>query len=90
MVYYFVSVNLVLAVFNLIPIPPLDGYHALNDLVLKRPLFADVRAERVGMVIMLVLVTSGLLSDALNWVVDGVMSGTGGAVLSLLRAAGMF
>ena len=39
MLSYFVQVNIVLAIFNLFPIPPLDGYHALNDLVLKRDLF---------------------------------------------------
>lgn len=89
MIYYFVSVNLVLAVFNLIPVPPLDGYHALNDLVLKRPLFADQKAQGIGMAVMLVLVASGLLSEALNWVTDGVMTGAGRAVLALMRAAGI-
>ena len=89
MIYYFVSVNLVLAVFNLIPVPPLDGYHALNDLVLKRPLFADQKAQGIGMAVMLVLVASGLLNEALNWVTDGVMTGAGRAVLALMRAAGI-
>ncbi len=27
--------NLAIAVFNLLPIPPLDGFHVLNDLILK-------------------------------------------------------
>ena len=31
----FSSLNLGLALFNLLPIPPLDGYHVLNDIVLK-------------------------------------------------------
>ena len=31
----FASLNLTLAVFNLLPIPPLDGYHIFNDLLLK-------------------------------------------------------
>ena len=32
---HFSSLNLCLALFNLLPIPPLDGYHVLNDIVLK-------------------------------------------------------
>ena len=31
----FSSLNLGLALFNLLPIPPLDGYHVLNDILLK-------------------------------------------------------
>ena len=90
MLYYFVSVNLVLAVFNLIPIPPLDGYHVLNDLVLKRPLFADRKAQGIGMAVMLVAVYTGVLNKALNVVYDFVLSGVGGAVMSLFRATGLF
>ena len=90
MLYYFVSVNLVLAVFNQIPIPPLDGYHVLNDLVLKRPLFADRKAQGIGMAVMLVAVYTGVLNKALNVVYDFVLSGVGGAVMSLFRATGLF
>ena len=43
MLRYFVQTNLVLAIFNLIPVPPLDGYHVLNDLFIRRPLFATPR-----------------------------------------------
>ena len=90
MLYYFVSVNLVLAVFNLLPITPLDGYHVLNDLVLKRPLFADRKAQGIGMAVMLVAVYTGVLNKALNVVYDFVLSGVGGAVMSLFRATGLF
>ena len=31
----FASINLSLALFNLIPFPPLDGFHILNDILLK-------------------------------------------------------
>lgn len=90
MLYYFVSTNLVLAVFNLIPIPPLDGYHVLNDLVLKRPLFADQKAMGIGMAVMLVAVYTGWLDNGLNAVYDFVLSGAGDAMMSLLRAVGLF
>ena len=31
----FASINLSLAIFNLIPFPPLDGYHIINDTILR-------------------------------------------------------
>ena len=55
MLSYFVQINIVLAIFNLIPIPPLDGYHVLNDLVLKRELYATQRATQIGYVVMIAL-----------------------------------
>ncbi len=65
MLGYFVVVNIMLAIFNLIPIPPLDGYHVLNDLVLKRKLFADQRGQMIGMGLMLALMFTGALSQGL-------------------------
>ena len=90
MIYYFVSTNLVLAAFNLIPVPPLAGYHVVNDLVLKRPLFADRRAASVGRIVMLAAVYSGWLDKGLNAVYDFVLGGGGQAVLSLLQGVGLF
>ena len=51
--YYGVLINLVLAFFNLIPIPPLDGSHVLFH-VLPRPLAMRYReAGRHGLLIMM-------------------------------------
>ncbi|MBP0725008.1 site-2 protease family protein [Bacillus sp. RG28] len=57
---YFVSINVVLFVFNLIPLPPLDGYRVIEDLVPN-----DLRAkmsqyEAYGSVIFLILVLTPL------------------------------
>ena len=72
----FFSINLSLAIFNLIPIPPLDGYHVMNDLILRRPLFATQQSAMIGRVIMLALLWTGYLgrglSYAANWVAGGV------------------
>ena len=60
MISYFTITNLVLAVFNLIPVPPLDGYHVLDDILLHRiriPLSKN--AQQWLMLIMLVLIFSG-------------------------------
>ena len=89
MLSYFVQINIVLAIFNLIPIPPLDGYHALNDLVLKRDLFASQRAYRTGMVILFLLAFSGVLGEGLSLVTRFVFSRLGGAAASLFSALGI-
>ncbi len=68
MLYAFVTVNLTLAFFNLIPIPPLDGYHVLNDLALKRPLFTSQQASYAGMALLLILNRTGLISRYLNFI----------------------
>ena len=86
MLSYFVQVNIVLAIFNLIPIPPLDGYHVLNDLVLRRDLFASRRASQIGYVVMLVLLFSGVLDQALSFVVNGAFSILGSSAGALLGA----
>ena len=79
MLLSFALLNIGLAVFNLIPLPPLDGYHVLNDLILKRPLFADLKAQRIGTGLLFALIMLGnvdpkldLISIALNGVRNGV------------------
>ena len=89
MLSYFVQINIVLAIFNLIPIPPLDGYHVLNDLVLRRDLFASQRASQIGYVVMLVLLFSGVLDQALSFVVNGAFSILGSSAGALLGAVGV-
>ncbi len=74
-------INLSLAVFNLIPLPPLDGYHVLNDLVLKQDLFAQMRTQRIAGGILIALIMLGnympqydIISIAINAVRSGVLN----------------
>ena len=89
MLSYFVQINIVLAIFNLIPIPPLDGYHVLNDLVLKRELYATQRATQIGYVVMIALLVSGALDQALSFVVNGAFSILGSGAGAILGVAGV-
>lgn len=89
MLSYFVIVNLMLAVFNLIPMPPLDGYHVLNDIFLRRELFASRRAAQIFSGVMLLLMFSGVLSKALGAVQTWTFELTGNVSYSILTALGV-
>lgn len=84
-----VLVNLSLAIFNLIPLPPLDGHHVLNDLVLKRPLFASPRAAMAGQGILILLMVTDILPWFLGWALSGVLSGVGHVAYAIVAALGV-
>lgn len=88
MLISFLYLNLGLAAFNLIPVPPLDGYHVLNDLVLKRPLFADYKAQRMGTSILFALIMLGNFSpelDIISIVISFVQTNIMGAFASIFH-----
>ncbi len=64
-----VQVNLALGVFNLIPIPPLDGGHLLMGLLPRRAAYTLAQYERWGFVIVILLAISGVLGRVLSPVV---------------------
>ena len=56
-----IELNLVLAVFNMIPIPPLDGSRIVSGFLPNRMAYAYNRFEPYGILIVLVLLQFGLL-----------------------------
>jgi len=85
----FMSVNAALCAFNLLPIPPLDGYHVVNDLFLKRELFAPQMASQVGMVVLIGLSVTGYLGRFLSFVVNGMYNGVWRATVSVFELFGI-
>ena len=77
-------VNLFFAIFNLLPVPPLDGSHVLNDVILKKDnLFASRRMAGAGMAAMLILSFTGVLGKVLVFLAGGVQSGVLSAIAAL-------
>lgn len=69
-----ISINIVLMVLNLLPLPPLDGGRIAVSLLpmhLARP-FSQI--ERYGFVILIVLLFTGILSKILSPLVNAVYS----------------
>ena len=66
------QVNLSLAVFNLLPVPPLDGYHLLNDTLLKGRLSLDGRAFRIAQGAFMLLMFTGVFSELLYFLTSNL------------------
>ena len=63
---YIYTFNLVLGIFNLIPLPPLDGGHFLPYLLPRGAAGALQGLERYGMLVLLVLVFTGIIQRILG------------------------
>lgn len=58
--------NLGLALFNILPIPPLDGYHLVNDLLFKGKLQLKRQAFVIAQIVLIFIFMSGALDQFLS------------------------
>ena len=75
MLYYMAQINIILAAFNLIPIPPLDGSKILMGFVSDRFQYALSRLEPYGFFIIIGLLFFGVLNpliDFFRWIILSV------------------
>ena len=77
------QVNLTLAVFNLLPIPPLDGFHVVNDILLKGRLQLNHQLYQIARIALFVLLLSGILNKMLAFCVTNVYESVLRAFLAL-------
>lgn len=72
-----VQINVVLLVFNLMPIPPLDGFNALANIFNFRNSEIYYRLYSGGMILLLVVIIldipSRVLSPIMMWILNGLM-----------------
>ena len=76
---YLVYMNVSLAMFNLLPVPPLDGSRVALLLLPRNLYFRVMRYERVILVILLAMVWFGVFNQPLAWLNDSMWQLTGKA-----------
>ena len=67
-----VVINLILAIFNMVPIPPLDGSRIVMGLLPDRLAYEYGKLERVGFIILIFLLYMGMFTKILGPVVNSI------------------
>lgn len=75
------SLSVGLGIFNLVPIPPLDGSKILEGILPDQIYYTILRYERYGMIALMLILWSGVASYPLHaarsWVLNVMMEGSG-------------
>lgn len=73
--YYFMQVNVILAIFNLIPLPPLDGWRVVGGLVPAKYYFRLQQISQYSLIIIMILSFTGVLGMIIGPVANVIFSG---------------
>jgi Zn-dependent protease len=76
-VYVFFYINLLLAIFNLIPFPPLDGEKVLVALLPRsaEPVYAKLRPYGPFVLMLLIFVGPTIHFDLIGWIITPILTG---------------
>jgi len=81
---YLALLNIGLGVFNLIPVPPLDGSKALGILMYNDENYLEQHASRYGYIVLLILAVTGILSIPIGVAQSVVYRGMYGLVRMIM------
>ncbi len=73
--FSFITANASLCVFNLLPIPPLDGSRIISAVLPGKAAYYYLKYERYIMIIMFVLLYQGALDNVLRFLSGGLLNG---------------
>ncbi|MBQ8688266.1 MAG: site-2 protease family protein [Ruminococcus sp.] len=72
--FYFISINIGLALFNLIPIPPLDGSKVLIQFLPTRAVLWMQQNQMLISIVFLVVICTDILDRPLGWLGNWVLT----------------
>ncbi len=73
MIYYTAYLSLAMGIFNLIPIPPLDGSKVLFSLLPEQAYWKLMRYEKYGFLVLIAVLWFGALDGPLSWALKGLL-----------------
>lgn len=73
--YAYIEVNVSLAVFNLIPLPPLDGSKILGAFLSDKALYGYYKYQNIIIILVLVILFTGILNTPINGLVSLCLAG---------------
>lgn len=82
---YFALLNIGLGVFNLIPVPPLDGSKVLSILLHNDENYIEQHVSRYGYIVLIILAVTGILTIPISLAQSGVYRGMYALVRMILR-----
>jgi len=86
----FIYINLMLFAFNILPIPPLDGFHVIENVIHYQNYQTIMTLRRYGFIILIVLGFLGVLSRYLGFVYGALMLIFNGLFSLIDKFAGLF
>ncbi len=69
-----IGINISFAVFNILPLPPLDGFHVLTSMLPRFGAKVSAFLYRYGFILILILLFAGILPAIMNWAYGGIIT----------------